>query len=77
MNPRKIDQLKYLAELIILDNPPRVKVDPFRYRKAVLDCLLTEADSFLDQLVSYYNQRQIKQDSCEETPWGMQVLDLT
>ncbi len=76
MNTRKIDLLNYLTELIILDNPPRVKIDPCRYRKAVLDCLLTEADSFLEQLVSYYNQRYLKTGSYAKDPLDKLVPDL-
>ena len=76
MDTRKIDLLNYLTELIILDNPPRVKIDPCRYRKAVLDCLLTETDSFVDQLVRYYNQRYIKAGSDGGSPLDKQALDL-
>jgi hypothetical protein len=76
MDTRKINLLNYLTELIILDNPPRVKIDLCRYRKAVLDCLLTETDSFVEQLIRYYNQRYTKAGSAGESPLGTLGLGL-
>jgi hypothetical protein len=60
--------LKYLAELIILDNSRQVKKDPSRSRKEVYEKLITADQEYIDKLVTYFNTKYATKEVPEAHP---------
>ena len=49
--------LRYLAELIILDNQSQVKSDPDRAKKEKFEELMQSDQEYIDKLIQYYNKK--------------------